>query len=419
MAEARLTFSRRRIDVITIEPDAILAFVALAGLVFVPVLKSLGALIFLAAGCALLVRRYQVQAGLCLRYWYIFALPAFCIVSVIWSAYPGATFRSGVQLAATIAIAVSIAATTSARTFSRALFVLYLIAMLASVVFGDVRNDTGAWLGIYGSKNALAGAASTFVIVSLAQVLDSETLPRLRILGLLGAMFGGLMLLMAQSISAIIVLPPAILILILLLFLYRLSPLQQVGLIVFLLIVSALMVVLALVYSDALFALLLDTTGKDATLTGRTDLWRIALALIADRPVLGMGYQAFWVKGHAAAEALWYRFGIDGRSGFNFHNTYLSNAVEIGIFGVFLQVVVLYGAAITTGIWALRTHRAEASLLFILVMMVVMVSFVEVPVFFQFSLRSVIVTCAFVYAVRGLTAARRRTITQTPVDARS
>ena len=80
--------------------------------------------------------------------------------------------------------------------------------------------------------------------------------------------------------------------------------------------------------------------------------------------------------------------------------------MEIGFLGVMLQVVILYGAAITTFIWAIRTRRAEASLLFVLVMMVVMVSFVEVPVFFQFSLRTVIFVCAFVFALRGLAAKR-------------
>lgn len=406
MAEARVTFPRRRIDVITVEFDAILAFVALTGLIFVPVLKSMGALIFLAAGCALLARRFQMQVGLCLRYWYIFALPAFCLISFIWSAYPSASFRAGLQLTATVAIAVNLAATTSARMFSRTLFALYSTAMLASVLFGDVRNDTGAWLGIYGSKNALAGAAATYVIVCVAQILDSTASYRLRLLAIFGAMVGGLLLLMAQSISALVILPPAIMILVLLLVLYRLSSLQRIGLIVFLALVSGLLILLAVIFSEALFALLLDTTGKDATLTGRTELWRVAMVFIAERPALGMGYQAFWVKGHDAAEALWFRFGIEGRGGFNFHNTYLSNAVEIGVIGVLLQIIVLYGAAITTGLWALRTHRAEASLLFILVMMVVMVSFVEVPVFFQFSLRSVIVICAFIYAVRGLAAGR-------------
>lgn len=397
------------IDVITVEPDVSLAVLALCGLVFVPVLGTYGALAFLAAGCALLVRRAPILLTLCLKYWYLLALPAFCLLSAVWSQYPAVSFRFGMQLMATVMIAIVIASTTSAQAFGRILFALYSLAMVASVLFGDVRNDTGAWLGIYGSKNALAGAAATYVVICSAQILDGLASYRYRLVAVLGLMIGLVLLLLAQSVSAVAIVPPALLLLFSLLVFYRLSLFQRVAVLTFLALGTALVVVLIAMYSDALIALFLETTGKDVTLTGRTDLWRVAQALIAERPILGMGYQAFWVRGHAPAEVLWHAFGIEARSGFNFHNTYFSNAVEIGILGVFLQIVVLYGAAITTGLWALRTHRAEASLLFIMVMMVVVVSFVEVPIFFQFSLRSVIVICAFVFAVRGLDAHRRTT----------
>ena len=43
--------------------------------------------------------------------------------------------------------------------------------------------------------------------------------------------------------------------------------------------------------SSALFALL----GKDPTLTGRTEIWSAVLDSIAKRPLLGYGYQAFWL----------------------------------------------------------------------------------------------------------------------------
>lgn len=407
MSDTRTQLPGHGIDVITVEPDVIFAVLALCGLIFVPVLGSIGALMFLASGCALLARRLQIQISLCLRYWYIFTLPAFCLLSTIWSEYPAETFRFSIQLTATVAIAVTIAASMSARVFSRALFGLYSLAMLASVLFGDVRNDTGAWLGIYGSKNALAGAAATYVIICVAQTLDSFASYRYRLLAVLGAMVGLMLLLLAQSVSALIIVPPSLAMLLCLQVLYRLSFLQRVVTIIFAILTIAFLIILAMTYSDVLLSLLLETTGKDVTLTGRTDLWRIALELIAERPLFGMGYQAFWVQGHSPAEILWYTFGIDGRSGFNFHNTYLSNAVEIGIFGILLQIVVLYGALITTGIWALRSHRAEAALLFLLVIMVVMVSFVEVPIFFQFSLRTVTIVCAFVFGLRGLATDQR------------
>jgi exopolysaccharide production protein ExoQ len=406
MSDTRAYLPRLGIDVVTVEPEVVLAVIALCGLVFVPVLGTYGALMFLGSGCALLVRRLHNQVSLCVTYWYVIALPAFCLLSAVWSQYPSITFRFGVQLAATVIIAITIASTTSSRVFSRTLFALYSVAMLASVLFGEVRNDTGAWLGIYGSKNALAGAAATYVIICAAQILDSFASYRYRLFAVLGLMLGLMLLLLAQSVSALVIVPPSLFILFSLLILYRLSFVQRVVALTFVSLAAALLIVVMIMFSDTLVALMLETTGKDVTLTGRTELWRIALKLIAERPFLGLGYQAFWVPGHSPAEALWYTFGIEKQGGFNFHNTYLSNAVEVGLLGVLLQCVVLYGAAITTGLWALRTHRTEASLLFVLVMMVVMVSFVEVPIFFQFSLRTVIVICAFIFAVRGLQADR-------------
>lgn len=392
----------RQLSTIALNTDVLCTGLALFGLVFVTVLGKFGALLFLAAGAILLIRHVRALFAITRQNWYILALPAFCILSALWSIYPETSARFGVQLMATVLIAIMIASTVSARDFTRLLFALYSLAIVASAVFGEVRSDTGAWLGIYGSKNAMAGTAATYVIICTAQMLDSHASYRFRILALLGAMTGFLLLLQAQSVSALALLPPALMIQFLLLVLYRLSPMQRVVSVAFAMLLSALMALLILANSDALFGAILEATGKDVTLTGRTDLWRIAARFIAERPILGVGYQAFWVPGHAPAEALWHMFGIESRGGFNFHNTYVSNAVEIGILGVMLQSFVLFGAAVTTGLWTLRTHRTDAALLFLLVVMVVMISVLEVPIFFQFSLRSVIVICAFVYGIRGL-----------------
>jgi exopolysaccharide production protein ExoQ len=51
------------------------------------------------------------------------------------------------------------------------------------------------------------------------------------------------------------------------------------------------------VWPDSLFGLL----GKDMTLTGRTQIWSAVIDSIAKRPLLGYGYDAFWL-------------GLDGES---------------------------------------------------------------------------------------------------------
>ena len=91
-------------------------------------------------------------------------------------------------------------------------------------------------------------------------------------------------------------------------------------------------------------------------------------------------------------------FGIEGRGGFNFHNMYLSNAVEIGILGVALQALVLFGAGLLTLRWTLLTGRVVPAIFFGKTLMVVFGSLIEVPLFFQFGLNTFLVFAAFAYA---------------------
>ncbi|MGB7240881.1 MAG: O-antigen ligase family protein [Sulfitobacter sp.] len=406
MTQALLPPVRSRTGIVTVSPDAILSVGALSGLVLHPLLGSLGALVFLGFGTAMLARHWSKIVPLLIKYWFIFLVPVFCTASFMWSQYPVLSLRSGIQLSATFFIAVIIATQITPQIFSRALFALMAICMISSVAFGHVRWD-GAWLGIYASKNAMAGAAAVFVIIGSSQVLDSRAGYGYRLTALFAFLSGAILLILAQSVGATLLVPLAIMLQFSLLVLYRLSPTQRVvtvGAVVF---ISALIVLLAVINADALIRILLETTGKDLTLTGRTDLWQIAREFIAEKPAFGLGYRAFWVRGNPSAEALWFMFGVESGAGFSFHNTYYSNAVEIGIAGVMMQVFVLYSAAILTGLWAIRTRDTDATLLFSLVMMAIMQSFIEVTVFFQFSLLTVVVVSAFVFAIRA--AEQRRT----------
>ena len=75
---------------------------------------------------------------------------------------------------------------------------------------------------------------------------------------------------------------------------------------------------------------------KDPTLTGRTYLWERAGDFIADNPVLGKGFAAFWLQGIPDAEGLWEYAGIASRSGFNFHNSIIEILVHLGWLGLFV-----------------------------------------------------------------------------------
>jgi exopolysaccharide production protein ExoQ len=104
--------------------------------------------------------------------------------------------------------------------------------------------------------------------------------------------------------------------------------------------VFAVLVVVAGAYGGG-YEMVLGAFGKDATLTGRTYLWQQGIEAAGEAPLVGIGYQAFWVQGLAEAERLWAAFFIATRTGFHFHNTFIAATVETGLIGCLLLSMVL------------------------------------------------------------------------------
>jgi exopolysaccharide production protein ExoQ len=289
----------------------------------------------------------------------------------------------------------------------RGIFIVMFLTMIASMLFGRVRADIGAWVGIFGSKNAFASAVSVFLLASLATLGDRAGSALERCAGLAGLLLAVPLIVLAQSAGAIIVVLPGAALILAVLLLRWFAPAHRVVLAAAFLMLGAALALVAAAFWSEIMQLLLASSGKDVTLTGRTELWAVALEFIGQRPLFGMGYRAFWLHGFAPAEALWAQFGIGSRSGFNFHNTYLSNAVEIGIVGVALQVVLLATALLHTLRWSWRAPGAANAFFAGYLIMVLCSSAVEVQVFYQFSFQSVVVLLALVYAIRAGGQARR------------
>jgi exopolysaccharide production protein ExoQ len=158
--------------------------------------------------------------------------------------------------------------------------------------------------------------------------------------------------------------------------------------------------------------------GKDSTLTGRTFLWQQGIEAAREHPVLGIGYQGYWVPGFADAERLWDAFFITARSGFHFHNTFIEVAVETGVVGLALLCMIMLTNVFGHLNVMLSRHRDPGStLLCALSILLLMRAFVEVDVLFPYQIGSFLMfyaagrltlrrtPAAFAYPVRG-----RRTI---------
>jgi O-antigen ligase len=97
----------------------------------------------------------------------------------------------------------------------------------------------------------------------------------------------------------------------------------------------AVYVVLEFVFD--LSATVADFMGRDSTLHGRTDIWNAVLNA-GTNPVLGVGYQSFWMGARLGAvwNSLNVGFGVNEA-----HNGYLETYLNLGFVGVALLTVFL------------------------------------------------------------------------------
>jgi exopolysaccharide production protein ExoQ len=95
---------------------------------------------------------------------------------------------------------------------------------------------------------------------------------------------------------------------------------------------------------------LLQLLGRNSTLTGRTDLWKLCLTLVTN-PVIGAGYESFWL-GQRLARMWEYIPGVNQA-----HNGYLEIYLNLGWMGVLLLATILIAGYrnITQAV-----HRGEA-----------------------------------------------------------
>ena len=385
---------------LVVNVGAVLSLLALGALSLEPLLGTMAAAAFLALGTLLLISQPLHSVGSLLRWWPLLLLPAYCLVSVLWSEFPDNTTRYGMQLAFTLAVAIVIACRVPAPTLLRGLFLIYAAGVVLSVGIGRSSDGSGAWLGIFGSKNAFAAFVAVFAVISAGLAFDRGSPRWLRLAALAGALVSLPLLVRAQSAGALAVIGPAVLTVVLVNSSRLLSDMQKTFVVGFAVLAVLAGILIFATYGDALMAAFLESSGKDSTLTGRTDLWRTGYSLIAERPFLGVGYRAFWVSGNGPAEQLWAMFGEQSGAGFNFHNTYISNAVELGFIGLGIEVAIIYvAAALLIVLAVVRPNHIVAFLLGLQVLLILR-SFVEVEVFYEFSVRSMLTFCTFIYTIR-------------------
>ncbi len=300
-------------------------------------------LIYYAMWLPLILIDYRAVLGNYLKYSWILAFGVFACLSVFWSDAPGVTARAGVQYASHIVCALIAARLIGSRTLLVGLICGTVVVLLLSFAFGnfiyDPLDGSYSFSGLFTSKNQLGFFASLGVYAAFAYAFMFPTERLAKAAALLAALFCLYGLFASQSATALIALSVTLLAVISLGATLLLSPGTRKAFFGFGLVLAVVLAVAA--YALGAVDLVLALFGKDTTLTGRTYLWAEGWRAAQDSPVVGLGYQAYWVQGFSEAERLWHEFYITARTGFHFHNTYIEALVELGYVGCILIAFII------------------------------------------------------------------------------
>ena len=95
--------------------------------------------------------------------------------------------------------------------------------------------------------------------------------------------------------------------------------------------------------------------GKDATLTGRTDLWPLVIEMIWKHPWIGYGYSGFWRGWNGESAYIW---RASGWTPTHPHNGFLALWVDLGILGLGLFLLGLW-RGLVQGLHWLRVSKTS------------------------------------------------------------
>lgn len=340
-----------RIGAFHIDADGLFALAMFLPLLFIVQLATVGAAIVAAlTPVYLFVRRKGLVRVLAPRA-FLFIVPAFAMLSTLWSEAPKETFRFAAELGITALAGILLSSARRQDMVIRGMTLAFLAYVAVAVVAGGrvgigVGAGGDAFSGLTQSKNLLGDIASTGLLVSMAAVMMAIGSRRwiwvaiggvavaLDLYAVIAARSAGALLGLGMGVGAM----------------FALAPLIKAGPIVRGWLTAAVALCLfagGLGYrtlAAGMISLGANLFDKDPTLTGRTYLWYRAADLIREKPMLGRGYYAFWRQGNIDAEGLWRYFGIDNRGGFTFHNTLVDIMVTLGWLGVLVIAgVVLIG----------------------------------------------------------------------------
>ncbi len=276
-----------------------------------------------------------------LRSWPLVLLGGLTLISAVWSIDPGTTVRRGLAVVMTLVFGLWLAARYSWPDLIRLIALMFAILAVGNGVAGalfpgfGVMNEihVGAWKGLWWEKNTLGAMMAWASLSFLAAGFAARSRMEQRIwFGLV--LLSAALVLLSTSRTALLALlictagPVGI-------------ALTRRGFGFAALAIFAGLCGLASILGVLIVGpgVILEALGRDATLTGRTDIWQGLISTIMAQPWTGYGYGVFWSVENGPV--FWIRQATAWEVP-TAHNAWLETALSLGLPGVGLAVFVIF-----------------------------------------------------------------------------
>lgn len=317
-------------------------------------------LLMFAACMIFAIQRQQSVRRLSMQMKLVTSFPILALLLSPLSQLPTRTVSSGGLLLGGVLLLYYIMSRYTLDQVLELLLALGVGTMVASIVFAlalpqygldQMGGHDSAWKGIFSAKNYLGNLALFFLTVAVSYRARTPFLRSARVSQIIFCLTA---IAFSRAATAYMLTAIYVVYFVIIKSLHRFRK-KDYFVVSFLLLVafSAAMVVIV-VWPDFLFTLL----GKDVTLTGRTGIWSAVLDSIAKRPLLGYGYQAFWLglEGESYRVILAVSWVLAQAQ-----NGFLDVTLEMGVAGLTI-VLLVFGFAFRDGVVCLLWSRDDTNL---------------------------------------------------------
>jgi exopolysaccharide production protein ExoQ len=321
----------------------------------------------LLAGIIVLVQRRQKVLGILRSNWPLVAFSLYCAVSVVWSDYPDVAFKRWIKsLGDFVMVMIILTDRDRFAAIKRVVawtgFVLIPLSVLFIKFYPDLGRGYHPWIwtpyytGVTTNKNELGRICLVLglgfvwrIMTALRSEHRASRNKQLLAFGACLAMVFWLLWMAGSTTSTSCFFMASALMLATNLRMVARRP-WLVHAMVFGILSVSISALFLDVGSGALQAM-----GKDPTLTGRTDIWKLVLGMTGN-PLVGTGFESFWLG--KRLERMWSIYWWHPREA---HDGYIEVFLNLGWLGI-----VMFGIVLVTGyrtvLSAFRRNAEEGSL---------------------------------------------------------